>query len=246
LPTAQFGLAATSHSVSDEGAFILSHRASDLEQELIVRILTHRPVQELDLTAPLGEFVDEEHLMDIVTCQPVGSGHEHQVKGGQGRAIPQPIQTRPVEFGPTIAVIAVDMFLRKMPVGPRREVLAKADQLLFNGLRLLLSGGRDTDIQSHFHGTPPAGVMAQDTCLRGHPSPIAEGTDRHHPTAVHRHAVRSPCGVSAKAFSWVPPASSQYGTQKDTLAIGLVPQPVGATPPGQLECAPPGTAEFVI
>ena len=37
LPTAQFGLAATSHPVSDEGAFILGHRAADLEQELIVR-----------------------------------------------------------------------------------------------------------------------------------------------------------------------------------------------------------------
>jgi hypothetical protein len=92
-----------------------------------VRILTHRPLQELDLTAPLGEFIDEEHLMDIVTRQPVGSGHEHQVEGGQDRAIPQPIQTGPVEFGPTIAVIAVDILLGEMPVGPSRELLAKAD-----------------------------------------------------------------------------------------------------------------------
>jgi hypothetical protein len=69
-----------------------------------------------------------------------------------------------------------------MPVGPSREVFAQADKLLFNGLRLLLSGGRHTDIQGYFHRTPPAGVMAQDICLSRRPSPIAEGTGRHYPT----------------------------------------------------------------
>jgi len=53
----------TSHPVSDEGAFILGH-ALGSGAELIVRILTHRPLQENStLTGPLGEFIDEEHLM---------------------------------------------------------------------------------------------------------------------------------------------------------------------------------------
>ena len=223
MPTAPFGLAAASQPIRDEGAFILGHRAPDLEQELIVRILTHGPLQELDRTAPLGAFVDEEHVMDIITSQPVGSGHEHKVEDGQGSAIPQPIQARPVEFGPTIAIVSVDVFLGQMPVGLGRYMRAKTGKLLLNRLCLWLPGGRDTDLQGHFHGTPPAGVMAQARCLRRCPSPIAEGTGRRHPIVVHRHSVRSPCSVTARVFSWVPPASREYSTQEDTPAMGLAP-----------------------
>ena len=115
LPTAPRRLAATSHPVGDQGAFILGHGTPDLEQELIVRVLTHRPVQALDLTAPLGEFVNEEHLMHIVAGPPIGGREQDPCKGGQGGAIPQPIQAGPIQLGPTITIVAVDMFLSQMP-----------------------------------------------------------------------------------------------------------------------------------
>ena len=38
----------------------------------------------------------------------------------------------------------------------------------------------------------------------------------------------------------------KYYTQEDTPATGSVAEPKGASPPRQLELAPPGTAEFVI
>lgn len=40
-----------------------------------MRILAHRAIQKLDLTAALGELVEEEHLMDIVTGQAIRGGH---------------------------------------------------------------------------------------------------------------------------------------------------------------------------
>jgi hypothetical protein len=63
--------------------------------------------------------------------------------------------------------------------------------------------------------------------------------------------VQSRYDESAKTASWDPPAQSEYPTQEDPLLSGLVligrvPQPQGAPPPGQLEGAPPGAAEFVI
>jgi hypothetical protein len=109
-------LAAPSHPVGDQGAFVLGHRPPDLEQELIVRILTHGSVQELNRTAALGEFLDEEYLMHIVASQAIRSRHQDQLKGGQGGAIPQPIQAGTIEPGPTIAVIAVDVFLGQVPL----------------------------------------------------------------------------------------------------------------------------------
>jgi hypothetical protein len=223
LATAQLRLSAPSHPVGDQGAFILGYGPPDLEQELIVRILTHGPVQELDRTAPLGEFLDEEHLMDIIAGQPVGGREQNPCKGGQGGAIPQPIQAWPIQRGPPIAIVAVDVCLSQRPLGLGRHMCAKTGQLLLNRLCVLLPGGRDTDLQSSCHGTPPAGVMAQDTCLRRGPSPSAEGTDRLHPTVVHRRAVRSPCGGSARVSSWVPPAYRTFETPEDTLAMRLAP-----------------------
>jgi hypothetical protein len=38
----------------------------------------------------------------------------------------------------------------------------------------------------------------------------------------------------------------KYGTQEDTPDTGLAAEPQWASPPRQLELAPPGTAEFVI
>jgi hypothetical protein len=211
-----------------------------------MRILTHGPVQELNRTAPLGEFVNEEHLMHIVAGQAIRSGHQDPFKGGQGGPIPQPIQARTVEPAPTIAVVAVEVFLGQMPLRLGRHICAQAGQLLVNRLHVLLTGGRDTDIQGDFHGIPPGGVMAQDTGLRRGPSPMAAGTDRRHPTVVHRRSVRSPCGVSARVGSEVPPASREYSTQEDPPAMGLAPQPMRPTPPGEWEDPPPCTAEFVM
>jgi hypothetical protein len=230
LATAQPGLAAASHPVGDEGALVLGHRAPDLEEELIVGILTHGPLQKFHLAPPRCQFLEEAHVMDIVP----------------GHAVSQAIQAGTVELGSAIAVITVDVLLCKMPVGPSREVLAQASPLLLNRLGVLLPGGRDTDIPGYFQGTPPAGVMAQDTCLHSYPSPIAEGTGRPYPTVVHRRSVRSPCAVSARVCSWVPPASNACYAQKDTPAMGLAPPPQGAPPPGYLEHVPSGAAEFVI
>jgi hypothetical protein len=68
----------------------------------------------------------------------------------------------------------------------------------------------------------------------------------HNPTVVHRHAVLGLSGVPASLCACVPPAYVKYYTQEDTPATGLVAEPKGASPPRQLELAPPGAAEFVI
>jgi len=66
------------------------------------------------------------------------------------------------------------------------------------------------------------------------------------PTVVHRRSVLCLSGVQASRCSWVPPAYVQYGTQEDTPATGSAAEPQWASPPRQLELAPPGAAAFVI
>jgi hypothetical protein len=73
--------------------------------------LTHRPIQKLHLQAVPAQLVDEQHLMDVVAGQPVRRGNQHQVKLGQCRMVPQPVQARPAQAGTAVAVIAVDVLL---------------------------------------------------------------------------------------------------------------------------------------
>lgn len=132
LPAAQPGLAAAPHALSDQVAFILRHGTPDLEQELVMRVITHRAIQKLDLAAALGEFVDQQHLMDIVARQAIGSGNQHALEGRKGSTITQAIQTGAVKLGATIPIIAIDVLVGQMPLGMLGDMGAQAVQLLVN------------------------------------------------------------------------------------------------------------------
>jgi len=88
LATAEFGMPAPAHARGNQGPLVLRHRPPNLQQELLVRIMTHRPFQEFDLTSPLREFIDQQHLMDLVACQAIGGGDEDPLKGSHGGPIP--------------------------------------------------------------------------------------------------------------------------------------------------------------
>jgi len=135
----QLGQPATPHPLGDQRALVLSHRPADLQQQLIVRILAHRTIQELHLAAVTGQFFDQQHLVDIVTGQPVRRGHQHNVQISHRRMITQPVQTRPAQAGTAITAITVNMLPIQHPAasGHRR---AQPVKLLLDGLRLGLAG----------------------------------------------------------------------------------------------------------
>jgi hypothetical protein len=214
-----------------------------------MRIITHGTVQKFDLAATLGEFVDQQHLMDIVARQPIGCGDEHALKGGKSGAVAQAIQTGTIELGAAIPIITIDVLVGEMPVLLLHNMRAQPLKLLVNRLGLLLASGRNPDIQGDFHGIPPVHVlMALVSCQCRIRSPIARGTGTHNPTVAHRHCGQSRCGSSARDAwsSWYPPASGQTMTQKDTQSVRATAQSQGASPPRQLQFTPAGATEFVI
>ena len=89
-----------------------------------MRIITHGPLDKLDTTAALGAFVDQEHLMHIVTRSAIGRSHQHACKGSHRRPISESIKTGALEGGATIAVITVDVLVGHIPIGVRRHVVA--------------------------------------------------------------------------------------------------------------------------
>jgi len=54
------------HALGDQTPFIFGDCSTDLQQKLIVRVLAHGPIDELDLASLMFKFLHEEHLMDVV------------------------------------------------------------------------------------------------------------------------------------------------------------------------------------
>ena len=88
-----------------------------------MRIITHGPLDKLDATATLAEFIDQEHLMDIVARSTIRGGDQHTGKGGHGRPVSESIETGALEGGAAIAVITVEVLVGHLPIGVRRHVL---------------------------------------------------------------------------------------------------------------------------
>jgi hypothetical protein len=76
----ELALSTSPHAFGDQRPLILGDRPSDLEQELVMRVLGHRPVEELDATTVFLQLLEQKYLMNIVTCQPIRVGDEDLVE----------------------------------------------------------------------------------------------------------------------------------------------------------------------
>ncbi len=191
----QLGLPPAAHPLSNQRALVLRDRSADLQQQLVVRIGAHRPVQELHLAAVTGQLIDQQHLVDIVAGQPVRRGDQDQVQLGQRRMVSQPIQARAAQAGAAIAVIAVDMLLLQRPAAPGNR-LAQPVKLLLDGLRLGLAGGRHPRIHRRSHQAPPR-RSAPDPA----PPPSAPAAGRPDPTGARRRDADSAAGTRSRCGS---------------------------------------------
>jgi len=183
----QPGVPAAPHPLGDQRALVLRDRAADLQQQLVVRVVAHRPVQELHVAAVAGQLLDQQHLMDVVTRQPVRRGHQHDINIGQRRMISQPVQPRPAQAGAAIPVIAVNVLVLQLPAAPghRRTQPVK---LLLDGLRLRLAGGRHPRIHRRPHQAPPRRSASGRAPHPG--TPGAPAADRPDPTGARRRGAR--------------------------------------------------------
>lgn len=70
----EFALSAAAHPFGNECALILGYRPTDWEQQLIVRVLAHRPIQKHHFAAEARPFFEQQHLMRIVAGHPMPRG----------------------------------------------------------------------------------------------------------------------------------------------------------------------------
>jgi hypothetical protein len=123
-----------------------------LQEQLIVRVLAHRPVEELHLAALLLELLEQYHLMDIIAGQTIWRGHHHPIKPAFPNRVPEAIESGAIQFRPTVASVPENQSLiQNYSLG--LEMVPESLQLLVYRLLLDLIEGGYPDV----HG---------DSCLR--------------------------------------------------------------------------------
>src|SRR5499427_6259517 len=173
---------------------------------MVLRVLSQRLIQELDATARLFELFQEDHLMDIVSGQPIWTGNDDPVKDGLFEPIPQAIQPRPIEGGATIAIITENI-LRSQRLTLTIYVRGEARNLLVNRLCQHLPLGRYAGIDGCSHTWPPSVVCVrvQGWNRRGARGAQSnpKGIGRPGPTVVLRPPSAGIGAVSASGVSWL-------------------------------------------
>lgn len=122
---------------------MLRHRTSALQQEVVLRILPHGPVQELDPAPEPLQLLQEHHQMDVVARQTIGIGDQHPTDAARPHGIAQPVQAGPVQRRPAAPVIPEDGLACQLLALPA-EVGAQAPELLLDGLGLRLARAVET------------------------------------------------------------------------------------------------------
>ncbi len=84
LSRTHFREAPTAHPLAEQRTLkcrdSFGDSSPDLQQQLVVGILAHGALQELDCTAVLLKFLNEEHLVHIFAGQPIRGGHHNPVE----------------------------------------------------------------------------------------------------------------------------------------------------------------------
>src|SRR3954452_17646131 len=171
-----------------------------------MRILAHRPVQELDCAACCGDLLQKKHLVHIVAGQPVGCGDQDTIELAQRCPIAQPLQPGPLEARATVAVIAKHVLRLNYPA-LAQSMGEQAIELLGQAVGLSLTLGGDPRIDPDPHGSPPVReARGGRGCGRSLVGSRPRSADSPDPTGAARPDGVGARGAPATAAS-LPPAA---------------------------------------
>jgi hypothetical protein len=197
LPAAQPGLPPAPHPVGDQGPLVLGHRATDLGHQLLVRVVAQGPVTEHHPHPAALQLLHDHHLVHEVAGQPVRRADQDRVERRPRRVVTKRVQTRAVQPGAAVAVVAKDVLGGDRPPLVGRNPRAQLGDLLLDGLGLLLAVGGHAHVQRRSH---------QRLLPGGSPTspPSAGGAGMPDPTGPAHPAVRwSPAGPQ-RCVAWLP------------------------------------------
>jgi hypothetical protein len=116
-------------------------------------------VEERDFAADAPELLHEQDLVGVLSGEPIGAEHRHDIDGGVPDGIPEGVQRGAVQAGAAVALIAEHVGLSQRmargdgPVPQGRDLAA-------DGLLTLLALGRHSSIDGGAHLSFPGSGCA--------------------------------------------------------------------------------------
>jgi hypothetical protein len=102
---------AASEALAQNGALVLRDGTLDLQQELVVRIVGDRVLQEGDLAAGAAELLQEQDLVGEFAREAVGGQHGNHADGSVAHGIAQRVEAGPVEAAAAVSLVAEDVLV---------------------------------------------------------------------------------------------------------------------------------------
>jgi hypothetical protein len=156
---------ATPKPLSQHGALVLGDGALDLQQQLVVRVVGDRVVQEHHRAAGTPKFLEQQHLVCVFAGQAVGGEHSDDLDSPIADSVAQGIQARTIEPCAAIPLVAEDVLGGEI-VALLDDPGTQGSELAFDGLLTLLAFGGHPSVDGGTHGSPPwlfVGDVAQWT-----------------------------------------------------------------------------------
>jgi hypothetical protein len=179
---------------------------------VVMGVLAHRPLQEVDLAAMPLQLLQQHHLVHVVAGQPVGGGDEHAVQRRCRHRVAQPVQTRPLQARATVAVVAEDVLLPQVPPLPdmsRHLRWAGALTVVQCSHASACRAVPDACVHANpLHGPPPASLLGSSASPVHPPHqwpPTPGSPDTRGPSVAARLEGRTSAGECAIAVSSLPP-----------------------------------------
>ncbi len=142
---------AAAETLAQDGALVFGDGTLDLQQQLVVRIVRDRVLQECHPAAGAAEFLEQQDLIGIAPRKPVGAQYDDVLDGSVADGVTQSVETRPVEPCAAVSLVAEDMLLGELVVAGG-DPGAQGGELAVDGLETFLALGRDAGIEGCAHG----------------------------------------------------------------------------------------------
>jgi hypothetical protein len=145
---------AAAEALAHDGALVLGDGALDLQQQLVVRVVRDRVLQERHLATRLSELLEQQHLIGITPREAVGAQHRDVPDSTVADGVAQGIKARSVEPRAAVSLVAEDVRLvQLMPPGGRPG--PQGGELAVDGLLALLPFGGHAGVDGDVHGGIP-------------------------------------------------------------------------------------------
>jgi hypothetical protein len=141
---------AAAEALGEDSPLVLGDGPLDLEQELVVRVVRDRPLDELNVAGGLAKFLQQEDLVGVASGQSIRAVDADDVEFALARGVAEAVEGRAIEPSAGVTLIDVNMIVFEFVAvggGPATQGV----ELAVNRLVASLLVGRDPGVNRGSH-----------------------------------------------------------------------------------------------